>query len=236
MTAAELIETLRVDFLDDTVEPYRWDDELLLRWLNLAQEQVCRRQRVLVDESTPGVTQVPIVVDQATYQLDPSIVLVESVTLDGVPLTKSTPAQLDAKYAGWRDQPHDTPLHYMQTGLTLTLFPTPSTEGESLALRVWRMPLAKMTESSEPEIDPIYHENLCLYAAHRAFRMPDEDLRDSGLAAQYLAEFDAIFGPPMSYDVLEHRRRHEAVSDVRPSHAYHGRRTQSLRRDPFDYE
>lgn len=49
MRVSDLLSTLREEFLDDNVEPYKWSDPYLLRLLTIAQEQAARRASLLYD-------------------------------------------------------------------------------------------------------------------------------------------------------------------------------------------
>ena len=49
MRVSDLLSTLREEFLDDNVEPYKWSDPYLLRLLTVAQEQAARRASLLYD-------------------------------------------------------------------------------------------------------------------------------------------------------------------------------------------
>lgn len=233
MDADTLIGVVRSDYLDDDVEPYRWGTDKLLRWADAAQKEACRRQRLLVDETTLAVCQVTTAALTPSYDLDPRVHYVEHMRRPtGEPVEKTTQARLDAVMPYWRNLDPDYPTHYLQDGLRITLVPTPAIE-EALTLRVWRLPLASLEDVAvELEIDPAYHEDLAHYVAARALRMPDEDLRDLNLAKWHEDEFDKVFGPPMRADVIAHKRREGGVSYVQPGHIYHGRR--STRAKPFD--
>ena len=240
MNVQELLYTVREDFLDDTESPYRWGAASLLRWLNRAVVEACRRQRLLVDEDTPALTGVPLVFGTPTYTLDPRTHIVDRVVYDQRTIPKATKAELDRKMPAWRELEPGEPMFYLQNDLTIRPIPAPAQaqDGQILTLRVWRLPLAELVDDTDiPEIPEAYHEDLCSYVAARAFMKPDEDLKVSGLGDKYMAEFDSTFGPPMSADVLAHKRREGGTSWVGPSHAYHGRKSTHIPgRNPFDFE
>lgn len=239
MRVSQILEEIREDYLDDTVEPYRWKDTTLRRWLNRAQEEACMRQRLLVDDTTAEVCQVTLVDGQASYTLDSRIVLVERVTLDGNPLTKKTVGQLDRLVPGWQTETGEI-SKYLQNDLTITLIPTPtaSDDGKTLDLRVWRLPLiSNMSTGHSPEIPTQHHKDLMWYVVAEAYARPDEDTQNTQRSEIYMAKFDRVFGPALGADVLAHKRRETNVSFVGPGHAYHGRRSPGI--DPniaFDYD
>lgn len=241
MTVDELLQEIREDFLDDAVEPYRWGQSRLRRWLSRAQEEACMRQRLLVDSSTPAICDVTLVADQPDYVLDPRIVLVEKVTLDGVPIEKRTEDQLDRTDPSWRTPNSGSGvLRYLQNELTITLLATPTAaeHDKTLKLRVQRLPLVTFTSGSQsPEIPIQYHRDLIWYVIATAFDLPDEDTQNTRKADEYMARFDAAFGPALRADVLAHKRREAKTSFIGNPHAYHGRRsTPVYRGDPFDFE
>ena len=52
MNITELLSVLREDFLDDSEEPYLWSDTALVRNINEAQREACRRAYLIKDEDT----------------------------------------------------------------------------------------------------------------------------------------------------------------------------------------
>jgi hypothetical protein len=240
MNVEQILRVVREDFLDDDVTPYRWGASKLLRWLNQAQMEACRRQRLLVEEDDPTLTQVTLVDGTGSYTLDPRTHIVDRVVYNRNTIPKATKHQLDRIMPAWREMEPGEPMLYLQNDLTIRLLPTPgpSEDSQILTLRVWRLPLADLVlDTDVPEIPLSHHEELAYYVAARAYMQPDEDTVNTGLADRYMAEFDKMFGPPMSADVLAHKRRETNVSWVGPSHAYHGRRYTEVRgRNQWDYE
>jgi hypothetical protein len=139
----------------------------------------------------------------------------------------------------WREMDAGEPMFYLQNDLTIRLIPVPSQleDGQTLTIRASRLPLVPLSDNADiPEIPLPHHENLCYYVAARAFMVPDEDTKDSGLAQEYMGKFDAAFGPALSADVLAHKRRETNVSWVGNPHAYHGRKSTTIRRNAWDYD
>lgn len=240
MDVEGLLRVARHDFLDDTASPYRWSTENLIRWLNRAEEEACRRQKLLVDKTTQALAEVTLVADQPDYTLDSRVHIVEKIVWNGYPVDKTTDNILDRYLPYWRGMEPGDPMYYLQNDLTITVVPTPTTsqDGQLLNVESWRLPLNPLVNMTDvPEIPSAYHEDLVYYVAARAFMMPDEDLRDTELSADYMTMFDQKFGPALSVDVLAHKRRNKNVTYIGHAHAYHGRRQRVVRsRDPFDYE
>lgn len=233
MEVEELLTVIREDYLDDVVKPYRWEQEKLYRWLDMGQREACRRQPLIVDETTATVCQITTTPLTASYALHAATHLVQEIRLDGAVLPKSTPELLDRQLPGWQSADPDIPVAWTQNDLTIRLAPAPAT-AVTLQLKVWRLPLLPVDDiDAVLEIDPAYHEDLAHYVAARAYRTPDEDLRDSNLAEQHEAEFDRVFGPAMRADVIAHRRRESGIAHIQ-GFRYHGRSAPSVR-NPFDF-
>ena len=240
MKVSEIIRELREDYLDDEATPHLWGSGKLRRFLSRAQEEACMRQRILVDNSTAAICEVPLVDGQAEYVLDPRIVLVENIRIGEVTLTKRSRAELDRKDPYWRDRVDGDIDTYYQNDLTVRVIPTPraADDGETMYLRVWRMPLVSFTADTDvPEIPSQYHRDLMWFAIGTAFSLPDEDTQDTNRADFYFKKFDSVFGPPLRADVLAHKRRETGVTYFGQGHAYHGRKTPSMSpARAFDFE
>jgi hypothetical protein len=119
MIGRELVAALRESRLDDNVPPYLWSDTELLRFLNYAEVQSCRRAHLIIDwttandsgtASTAGTAgQKPLctlslIAGQATYNLSPKILQVRRCQIKTMsypligPLTYE---ELDERYSGW---------------------------------------------------------------------------------------------------------------------------------------
>lgn len=119
MTGAELLSDLR-SRIDDEVVPYLWSDAELMRYLNYAQAQACRRAQLIVDGSnaqdlgtsgtagTAGggmapLASVTIIPNTATYTLSRLVLQIKRVKLATMayPLTPITRDELDAQWSDW---------------------------------------------------------------------------------------------------------------------------------------
>jgi len=119
MLGKELIVALRESRLDDNVLPYLWSDTELLRFLNYAEVQACRRAHLIIDgvtENDWGTTgtagtlgQKPLcllnlLADQATYLLSPKILQVRRCQIKSMTQPLPGPytyAELDEYMSGW---------------------------------------------------------------------------------------------------------------------------------------
>jgi len=96
MTGQEMVTYLRENILDDAVVPYSWTDAELLRNLNYAEVQACRRGHLIIDATTVDdngtaatagtLGQKPlcvlsIIANRAVYNLSPKILQVRRIQL-----------------------------------------------------------------------------------------------------------------------------------------------------------
>jgi len=125
MIGSELLEHLRYSILDDVVPPQLWSDTELLRMLNLAEAQACRRAHLLIDSSTrsdygtsgthtggtagtfgiKSLCYLPIVANTATYNLSPIILQVKRCQFRSMTYPLSGPvsySELDDMLDGWQ--------------------------------------------------------------------------------------------------------------------------------------
>lgn len=126
MTGQEQITHMRESMLDDATPPYLWEDLELMRYLNYAEVQACRRAHLLIDGTTPrdngtggtastagtvGVDGIKplctlaIVANQAVYNLSPKILQVKRCQLLSMTYPLEGPvsyAELDERMSGWR--------------------------------------------------------------------------------------------------------------------------------------
>lgn len=119
MTGQELVTHLRESILGNIAIPYLWTDIELLRYLNYAEVQACRRAHLIIDGTTANDTgtaatagtlgQKPLctlslISGQATYELSPKILQVKRCQLKSMtspligPVTYS---ELDEFMSGW---------------------------------------------------------------------------------------------------------------------------------------
>lgn len=198
MTLEELISACRTDRLDDAEVPYEWSDAEITRWLNDAQDEACRRARLLVDSSTPSICSIPVVAGTALYLLDPRVMFVRRASLAsrGKALGFASYLDLDAECSGWEDREGTVELLVtdFETG-KLRTYRIPTAD-DTMRLTVVRTAVYRMEQNSdEPEIAPRFHYALIEWASYRAFSKQDADTLDPEKAGRALAEFEREFGP-----------------------------------------
>jgi hypothetical protein len=176
MTLAELLdETARYRLRDRSdqisgVGDNLWPDEVLVRYLNQAQEQFCRRTHALT-----GERDVTLVVDTASYTLPTDMFMVYSGRVTGqnndLRYDRNRRVALPATTKG-------TP-RYMDTddpSKTLRVYPTPDATG-TLILFGALLPtvLDINTPNQESDVPSQYHEALVDYAVFKALSNRDVD-------------------------------------------------------------
>jgi len=211
VNAAELIRTVREDYLDDVSdspdqadEDYDWKSPFLLRAFAEAERIACSGSDLLFDDSTPAVTQITLATDTASYTLSSKITRIEEVIYDGVPLVQKTERELlDESGDEWRTET-GAPENFIVKGRKIRFFPVPTSTqgGETVYMEVYRLPLKSFTD--QPEIPEEHHEHLCYFVAYRAYSRRDEDTYEPKKAAEMLAMFESIFGRPTDAETRAH--------------------------------
>jgi hypothetical protein len=231
MTGRELIAHMRESVLDDVAVPYLWLDSELLRSLNFAEVQACRRANLIIDGTTGNdsgtagtagtlgqrpLCSLSIVANQATYLLSPKILQIKRCQLKSMTYPVTGPVsypQLDEQMSGWIGTSGTVgtagsggyPTYFInEPGNTITFVRAPSSS-DTAALVVSRLPLIPFTLNTSPEIDEKWHEGLINWAAHLAFSKPDSDTLNLNLAAEYEKKFTREFGPAV--DAYSERMR-----------------------------
>ena len=72
MTLEDLIRRFRV-LAQDTEQPFLWQDEAVMDWLNDAHAQACVRGRLIREDENPAVCQIALAPGQHTYPLHASV-------------------------------------------------------------------------------------------------------------------------------------------------------------------
>lgn len=197
MQLSELITLFRQE-ADDTVQPYLWDDPEVIDFANDAQDEACRRARLLVDSSTPEITALPVITtDAGLLDLDERIIFIRRARLSGRPaLLRMNMQDMENWNPMWQDMEAGTPTMFITdytTGKVL-LWPKPDTN-TTLLLTVVRLPLEVMDDTDmKPEIAPRHHRSLRFWMLYRAYSKQDSEANDPKKAADSLALFEQEFG------------------------------------------
>ena len=217
MTPEEIVLAVREDFLDDVAVPFLWSDNLLQRYLNLAQEEACRRASLLYDDTTATdqanpalpLCRLTVVSGTSDYVISQKILRILTCVPQGDKraIEKKTIDWLDDKWPYWRDAT-GAPIYYLEDKGRIRLVPTPSGD-DTVYLSVARTPLAQVTiEGSEAlEIPAEYHMQLIDYICELAYMKPDAETLDIPRSDRYAQLFTRNFGPKLSAITEINRRR-----------------------------
>lgn len=217
MNLEQLIEQFRID-ADDMKSPPLWESEWIAAWLTEAQDEAAIRGRLLLDDYTPALTQIPVTAGVSSYALHPK--LYEIAVIDFVPevgyvqpVYLTSREKLDRDRNGWRNEPAGVPCSAIQTDTRLRLVPVPSVNG-TLRLEAYRLPLkALVNDNDKPEIHEAHHRHLVHWALHRAFSKPDSEAIDKDRAALAEAAFTDYFGPRPDADLRRSTRGDEVQTN-----------------------
>lgn len=196
MLLSELITLFRNE-VDDTAEPFLWSDEEAVEFANDAQNEACRRARLIVDSSTTAVCQIAVVAAAALVTLDPRVLFVRRARFATLlPLKRMNMQDMEAYNPHWMDAAPNVPRVFVpdyETG-KLLLWPTPDANA-TLLMTVVRDPLVEMdSQDDTPEISPRYHRSLRFWMMVRAYGKQDAEANDPKKEANALALFEQEFG------------------------------------------
>lgn len=200
---------------DDLEAGKLWSRAEWIEYANDAQNEACRRARLLVDSTTPDVCSITLTDGTATYDLHDSIIFVRRARLvnsaDGTALTvlrRLHSDDLDRQVGpGWQEevgQPRgcvvDMDDHQLRP------YPTPDTDDWEVQLTVHRtalIPSANETYPMEqgddvPEIRARWHIGLVNWMLYRAYSKQDSQCYNPKAAAMFLADFEIEFGKKSS--------------------------------------
>jgi hypothetical protein len=195
MNLGEILTQARLE-LDDTQADYLWSDSELIAYANEAQEQACRRSRLIIDSSTVEICEIAIVANTALYSLDERILAIKDVVdAEGSTITGATVGWMNENVSGWRNST-GTPKAVITDFETdkLRLYPIPRFDS-TINLRVVRTQLNNMVGlQDKPEIKSRYHMALIHWIKHRAYLKKDADTLDKNASIEALTLFAREFG------------------------------------------
>lgn len=213
------LEALIADFrvrVDDRIEPYLFDDEVVTPWLNEAEHEAAIRRRLIREAANPAICEIAVSAGVGDYGLHPSVFEVSYQAFKAAGATTRTKLHLvtrewlDRHVRDWRDADDGEPAYLVQDGLRLRLVPAPSIDG-TLFIEGYRTPLADMENDSDtPEIADAHHRHLVQWALFRGYSVPDKEVFDPERAAQAEAEFTRYFGARPDADLRSDTRMDES--------------------------
>lgn len=238
MLLTELVNILRVQYLDDVAEPYLWGDPEVVSYIIQSEAEACERAHLIIDDTTPAICLLPIQVGLAKYSLDEKVLLIKRVLYgssgtSSYELKQRTRSRLDEESPGWQNR-SGTPWAFIcEDNGEFTIVPPPigtagtdgvlSTSGTAgtAFLQVSRLPVNTLTLNSTagsgtaglgityPEIPSQYHMRMLYWAAHLAFLKNDSETFNLAKADKYEALFERYFGKPVSAKTQRFMRSHD---------------------------
>lgn len=218
---SELRENILYDRSDRVAgtSDYLWSDTTLVRYINEAQNRFCRQGLILRDGTTPEVTQIILEEGVTHYPLHESVLAVISAKHenDVADLARAghaafdTYRQPDPYYfdpSSLSTLSPGKPLAYSTddyltesdcsdalTKATLRVYPAPTAEyaGNTIYLRVVRMPVNKLVVSNlnaRPEVPEMHQLNMLDWAAYLALRIVDVDAGFDKRAESFRTSFE----------------------------------------------
>jgi hypothetical protein len=224
MVGKELVLQLREDILDDAVLPYLWLDPALLRYLNYAEVQACRRAHLIIDSTTEldsgtaatagtagqqSLCRFTVVPDQASYTLSRKILQIRRCQLASQVrplLGPLTYAEMDDFMPGWQGTcgtagilvgtagSGGVPTLFLNEPGNTVILVKAPSVADTAYLVVSRLPLIPFTLETAPEIDEKDHEGLLNWAAHLAYSKNDSETYNPQKAKDHAEKFTAQFG------------------------------------------
>lgn len=197
MKPPELVSALR-DLIDDNAAPQLWTSAELLRYLNDAERQACRRAYILEDHNTASICALSLAASTMSFALHSLVLKVLRVFISSANVVlRQTPRDfLDAEYGQWWST-YGVPGYYVHEANDELLLNTMLYSADSASLLVARLPLQDFSTGSTETIETkaMYHDDLLLWGAHKAFLKNDSDTLNLQLADYYEKQFTARFGP-----------------------------------------
>jgi hypothetical protein len=196
MQLTDLITLFRHE-VDDTTEPYLWSDTEATEYANDAQNEACRRARLLIDSSTPDITRLAVAPGAALLPLDARVLFIRRARFAAcLPLRRMNMQDMESENPYWQDAAPGTPRYFItdfESG-KLLLHPPPAVQAE-LLLTVVRDPLAEMADGADqPEVAPRHQRSLRFWMMFRAYGKQDAQANDPRKSADALALFEQEFG------------------------------------------
>src|SRR5258708_26884321 len=102
MKVRQIFDLFRSE-VDDAKEPFLWPDADLMEYLNDAENEACRRARLIIDSTNEDICQIAIVAATALYALDPRVIFIRRARMQSrsLPISRGSIRDLDEGAPGW---------------------------------------------------------------------------------------------------------------------------------------
>ncbi|KJR40735.1 hypothetical protein MCHI_003379 [Candidatus Magnetoovum chiemensis] len=176
--------------LDDIIEPYLWQDDEIISYVNDCIIEMCSDAATITDSQTDAICKINVLDNVANYLLDERVISVLSASIEGssLPLIKTSAAFLRSCCPAWQDL-YGAPVNYLTDALSgfITLWPKPI-KTDTLTLTVTRLPMKQLTKENineEPEISFKYHHKLLDGVLYKAYEKMDADTYNPELSKSH---------------------------------------------------
>lgn len=223
MNLSELITEFRT-LAFDKVEPYLFDDDSVIGWLNEAVTEACIRGRLLHECDNNEICQIPLNQGQSKYSTHPQLYEIThaSITLPSINGGQRTPVclvsfeEMTSSDKDWRyDEPyHNKTIHLIQHDTYVRLSYPPDDDG-MLYLEGYRLPNLMKNDDDVPELHLAHHAHLLDWTLHKAFGIPDSEVFDLNKSQLAEMRFTDYFGIRPDSD-LRRITRHDVPHTVKP--------------------
>ena len=188
MDGATFIKRFREETMDEQL-PYLWSDSLILRYLDEAQTEFCRRTEG-IEDSTSSICTINVPAGADSAAVSPKILKVRSVTIadTGRALEISS---IEAERGHARLPAGEPHTIILKLNARKALIMPAAERNVVLKLDVMRLPLTPIeSPGDEVEVDAMYDGTLMHYALYRAYSRPDPDSMDRVRADYFLQAFE----------------------------------------------
>lgn len=188
MDGATFIKRFREETVDEA-QPYLWSDALILRYLDEAQTDFCRRTEG-IEDSTSSICTINVPAGADSVAVSPKILKVRSVTIadTGRALEISS---IEAERGHARLPAGEPHTIILKLNARKALIMPAAERDVVLKLDVMRLPLTPIeSPGDEVEVDAMYDGTLMHYALHRAYSRPDPESMDRTRADYFLQAFE----------------------------------------------
>jgi len=187
MLVTDLVSLVRTLYLDDTVEPYLWSDDVLTTLALQAEVEACKRANLLINSSDYNITTTEGI---DIYNLSSNIIkVVRAEVVVGNIVTEIVRKPLcETGYIKVKG----SPLYYEYIdNNSVRVYPIPD---KTYEIKLYASVLPTTTEMDEFQIPSQYHNNLGYYVAAKALLSADLDATDTTKARYFEELFDRSFG------------------------------------------
>ncbi|UZA02081.1 hypothetical protein [Moraxella bovis] len=224
MTLSDLINEFRALAFDE-VEPYLFDDDKVIHWLNQALDEACVRGRLIHECDDPAVCTIAINPNQTKYNTHPKLYEITHASLE-LPSVNGgrrenvclvSFEEMSRADSDWRDEQdkHRLDPYFLIQHDTYVRLSRPTDEIGVLHLEGYRLPHKMTNDDDVPEIHLAHHEHLIDWALHKAFGVPDSEVFDMNKSEMAEQRFTNYFGFRPDSD-LRRITRHDVPHAVKP--------------------